>query len=132
MVILSADGTAPDDTIIENVAKYIETQRPIGAKVTVSKAEEKQVRIEGSIKLTSGYKLLDVQTAADRIIREYMTGIAYEEENKTLSYFKISDLIFNVEGVADVIDYTVNGKKNSISAGASEFFSLQEIVLHEN
>ena len=132
VVILSADGTAPDDTIIENVAKYIETQRPIGAKVTVSKAEEKQVRIEGSIKLTSGYKLIDVQTTADRIIREYMTGIAYEEENKTLSYFKISDLIFNVEGVADVIDYTVNGKKNSISAGASEFFSLQEIVLHEN
>lgn len=132
VVILSSDGTAPDDTIIENVAKYIETQRPIGAQVTVSKAEEKAVKIEGTIKLTGGYRLTDVQNEVSRIIREYLTGIAYEEESKVLSYFKISDLIFNVDGVADVLDYTINDGKTSITAGAAEFFSLSELILHEN
>ena len=117
---------------IKNVADYIETQRPIGAKVTVSKAEAKEIIIDCTIKVSAGYRLADVQTEANRIIREYLTGIAYEEESKVLSYFKISDLIFNVEGVADVLDYTVNGRKQSITAEAAEFFSLSEITLHEN
>lgn len=132
VVILSSDGTAPDDTIVENVAKYIETQRPIGAKVTVSKAQEKQVRIEGWVKLAGGHRLTDVQNEVNRAIQKYLTGIAYEEESKILSYFKISDLIFNVSGIADVIDYTINGEKKSISAEAEEFFQLTELVLHEN
>lgn len=132
VVILSADGTAPDDQIIENVASYIETQRPIGAKVTVSKAQEKAVEISGNIKIKSSYKLRDVQTEVSLVIQKYLTGIAYEEENKVLSYFKVSDLIFNVEGVSDVLDYTINGGKESITAGAEEFFSLSELVLNEN
>lgn len=132
VVILSSDGTAPDDTVIKNVADYIETQRPIGAKVTVSKAEAKEIVVDCTIKVSAGYRLTDVQTEANRIIREYLTGIAYEEESKVLSYFKISDLIFNVEGVSDVLDYTVNGGKQSIMAEAAEFFSLSEITLHEN
>lgn len=132
VVVLSSDGIAPDDKIIENVAAYIETQRPIGAKVTVSKAEARDVRIDATIKISSGYKLADVQTEADRIIRKYLTGIAYEEDSKILSYFKVSDLIFNVGGVSDVLDYTINGGKNSVNAGASEFFYLSEIKLHEN
>lgn len=132
VVILSSNGTAPDDTVIKNVADYIEAQRPIGAKVTVSKAEAKEIIIDCTIKASAGYRLTDVQTEANRIIREYLTGIAYEEESKVLSYFKISDLIFNVEGVSDVLDYTVNGGKQSIMAEAAEFFSLSEITLHEN
>lgn len=132
VVILSSDGTAPDDTIIENVAKYIETQRPIGAKVTVSKAEAKSVYIKGTIKLSAGYKLNDVQIEASNVIREYLTNIAYEQDSKVLSYFKISDLIFNVNGIADVIDYTINDSNTSITAGASEFFSLEELVFSEN
>lgn len=132
VVILSSNGTAPDDTVIKNVADYIEAQRPIGAKVTVSKAEAKEIIIDCTIKVSAGYRLADVQTEANRIIREYLTGIAYEEESKILSYFKISDLIFNVEGVSDVLDYTVNGGKQSIMAEAAEFFSLSGITLHEN
>lgn len=132
VVILSMNGGAPDDTIIENVAAYIETQRPIGAKVTVSKAVEKTVAIDCKIKIASGYKLNDIKNEADKIIREYLIDIAYEEESKTLSYFKISDLIFNVTGVTDVIDYTINGEKKSLSAGASEFFALSELKINEN
>lgn len=132
VVILADDGTAPSDTILENVANYIETQRPIGAKVTVAKAEAHPVNVNASIKITSGYKLNDIKNEIDRSIREYLTGIAYEEESKVLSYYKISDLIFNVNGVADVLDYTINGEKKSITAGTSEFFELQEVTINEN
>lgn len=132
VVILGDDGTAPSDTILENVAEYIETQRPIGAKVTVAKAEAYPVDIDATIKIASGYRLIDIKNEIDRIIREYLTGIAYEEESKVLSYYKISDLIFNVNGVADVIDYTINGDKKSVTAGTSEFFELQEVTINEN
>lgn len=132
VVILSADGTAPDDTIIQNVADYIETQRPIGAKVTVSKAKEKAVKVSVKVRLNTGYKIKDVQAEIGRVIKNYLTGIAYEEDNKVLSYFKISDLIFNVEGVADVLDYTINGGRVSIRAEAEEFFALSELIMNEN
>lgn len=132
VIILGSDGKAPDDEVLQNVADYIETQRPIGAKVTVSKAEAHAVSIDATITISSGYKLTDVKNEIDRTIREYLTGIAYEEDNKTLSYFKVSDLIFNVSGVADVLDYTINGGKTSVTAGTSEFFELEEVTVNEN
>lgn len=132
VIILGSDGKEPDDEILQNVADYIETQRPIGAQVTVAKAEAHAVSIDATIKISSGYRLNDIKNDIDKTIREYLTGIAYEEENKTLSYFKISDLIFNVNGVADVLDYTINDGKTSITAGASEFFELQEVIINEN
>ena len=132
VIILGSDGKAPDDEVLQNVADYIETQRPIGAKVTVSKAEAHPVSINATITISVGYKLTDIKNEIDKTIREYLIGIAYEEENKVLSYFKISDLIFNVSGVSDVIDYTINGGKTSITAGTSEFFELQEVTINEN
>lgn len=129
VVILSSEGGTPDDMIIKNVADYIETQRPIGAQVTVSKAAAKAVSITGTIQLKQGYKLTDVQNECYRIIREYLTGIAYEEDSKILSYYKISDLLYNVAGVKDVVDYTINGKKESIKAEAEEFFQLSAVDL---
>ena len=129
VVILSSDGGTPDDIIIKNVADYIETQRPVGAQVTVSKAIAKTINVVGKIQLKQGYKLSDVQNECYRIIHTYLTGIAYEEDSKVLSYYKISDLLYNVAGVKDVIDYTVNGKKESITAQAEEFFELNSIEI---
>lgn len=129
VVILSSDGGTPDDIIIKNVADYIETQRPVGAQVTVSKAIAKTINVVGKIQLKQGYKLSDVQNECYRIIHTYLTGIAYEEDSKVLSYYKISDLLYNVAGVKDIIDYTVNGKKESITAQAEEFFELNSIEI---
>jgi hypothetical protein len=61
-----------------------------------------------------------------------LTGIAYESENKVLSFYKISDLIFNCSGVDDILDYEINGEKKSVVAGSSEFFMLEEVKINED
>lgn len=39
----------------------------------------------------------------------------------------IGDLIFGVEGVADIVSYTLNGEIESLTSSYEEFFMLQEV-----
>lgn len=132
VTILGTDGQLPDDEIIKNVEAYIEKERPIGAKVTVAKAQPQPIVVSSSVKLSAGYKKEDVKNQIFQTIKEYLTGIAYESENKVLSFYKISDLIFNCSGVDDILDYEINGEKKSVVAGSSEFFMLEEVKINED
>lgn len=132
VTILGTDGQLPDDEIIKNVEAYIEKERPIGAKVTVAKAQPQPIVVSASVKLSAGYKKEDVKNQIFQTIKEYLTGIAYESENKVLSFYKISDLIFNCSGVDDILDYEINGEKKSVVAGSSEFFMLEEVKINED
>lgn len=132
VIIVSDEGLTPSDTVIKSVKDFIEIERPIGADVTVVGAEAKSVVIKGTIVISNEYKLEDIQVEVLNVITSYLTTIAFDSDNKTLSYYRISDLIFNVAGVEDIIEYTLNDEKNSLTAEADEFFQLKEVLLNEN
>lgn len=127
VVILSAAMAEPDDVLIAAVQSYIETQRPIGAAVTVSKAVPVDVTISVKATLEAGYNPDEVRAQIAAAIQSYCTEIAFDLT--VLSYHKLGDLMFDVPGVTDIPEYTVNGKTASVTLTAEQFARLREVVL---
>ncbi len=129
VIVLSADFDVPSPILVSAVADYIETVRPVGANVTVEPATLKSVQISIDAVLESGYDLQTVKSAIKTKLEQYIQSITFDE-HKVLSYFKIGDLIFNVDGIIDITDYTLNSGKQSISQGFEEFIKLDGVTLN--
>ena len=127
VVVLSAAMADPDDALIADVRSYVETQRPVGASVTVSKAVPVDVTISVKATLEAGRNPDEVRAQIAAAIQSYCTEIAFALT--TLSYHKLGDLMFDVPGVVDISAYTLNGKTASITLTAEQFARLKEVVL---
>lgn len=55
-----------------------------------------------------------------------------EKRQSSMSYYRIGDLIFGVEGVADIISYTLNDGLTSVASEYEEYFSLGEVSVGGN
>lgn len=128
VTILSDTLGVPDDTVLQNVQKHIEENRPIGAAVTVAKAVPIFVTVDVTVVLAEGYSLDSVKPNMQRDLTEYFNEIAFVD--KSLSYYKVGDIVFGVEGIADITSYTLNGGLSSLQPRFEEFFVLQEVVVN--
>ena len=90
-----------------------------------------------------GYRLADIrqniQTALQRYVdsvnrEDFSTPPTLKDEGRqsSISYYRIGDLIFGVEGVADIISYTLNGGLTSLTSDYEEYFSLGEVAVSGN
>lgn len=138
VIILSDQYTAPDDVILGNVKTHIEEERQIGADVTVVAATPKATNVEVTVVVASGYSLVDIRQNVQTALQRYVDSVNREdfstpptlkdeERQSTISYYRIGDLIFGVEGVADIINYTLNGGLTSLASDYEEYFSLGEV-----
>jgi uncharacterized phage protein gp47/JayE len=138
VILLSDHYAAPDKVILDKVAAHIEDERTVGADVTVVAATPKPVGVAVSVKVASGYNIVDIRQNVQAAIQEYIdrvnredfntAPVLHDEERKSsISYYRIGDLIFGVEGVADIVSYTLNGEIESLTSSYEEFFMLQEV-----
>lgn len=114
VVILDTNKKPATQQLITNTKAYIETQRPIGASVTVVTATELSINIFSKITLKTGYSLDQAKEDIKKNIEAYFKESAFVDQN--IYYAKIGNLIFNSVGVSNV-DYstfTINGAKNDI------------------
>lgn len=130
LVILSSSGGVPDDKVIQNVTNHIEEKRLINAKITVMKAIPNAIRIDCRIVLKNGYSFEDITESFKLLLNDYLIKKVFGEK-KEISYYKISDLLFSINGVDDIIDYTINNARNSIAAKEEEFFEIAEVLIHD-
>lgn len=129
VAIVTADAQSPDTALLSQVAAYIEGQRPVGAKPIIIAAAKVEVQISGQVSLLSGYTAEEICEAFKQRLNAYFLEIAFSKRSPNLSYHMIGSILFGVEGVADVLSYTVNGGTDSISGSFDQFFSLQEVTL---
>lgn len=129
IIVLPDHAETPTEDVLQAVRAHIEKNRPAGAKVTVAAAVPHMISIDAVLELALGYDIALVREAVTKAVSEYLTGIAYTD-NLNLSYYRIGELMFHIEGIAGVIDYTVNSAKDSISAAVEEYFKLEEVVIH--
>lgn len=138
VIVLSDQYGAPDDVILDNVRAHIEEERQIGAEVTVAAAEPKAVRVAAAVKVTSGYNIADIRQNVQTALLEYVASVnradfntapARGDQNResSISYYRVGDLIFSVDGVADIISFTLNGEISSLTSGYEEYFALEEV-----
>ncbi len=128
VIVLSDQYAAPDDVILGNVKAHIEEERQIGAAVTVAAASPKAVAVTDIRQ--------NIQTALQRYVdsvnrEDFSTPPTLKDEGRqsSISYYRIGDLIFGVEGVADIISYTLNGGLTSLASDYEEYFSLGEVAV---
>ena len=140
VTILGQDGI-PSDELMQAVEQYLLKQKTIGVDLTVAKAQPLPVNITGTVLLAPGYRLDEVKSGVRTAVAEYLSGVGFGDltifnANDTryptayVSYHKIGDLIFNVDGVNDLRDLLVNGQTSSVAIEAEQFCTLGVVDLH--
>ncbi len=125
VIILSNEGDVPDDVVIQNVTNYIQENRPIGADITVVGAVPIFITLQAELIISSNYNISTVKENVKRAIQEYLGEIAFLDD-ASLSYFKVGSIIFDVDGVDDILNYSINGSTSSLEANFEEFFKLDD------
>lgn len=113
VIIINSNKEPADENLIEDVYRYIETQRPIGANVTVVSAKGVPIDISVKLIIDRNYSLYNIKSdIEERIINYLRNEVAFKESY--VSYAIIGSLIIGVNGVMDYTDLTINGIKDNI------------------
>lgn len=129
IAIVSTTAQAPTEEEIRIVQEYINTKRPVGANPVVSAAESIDVTIVCEIHKTAGYTEETVKSQIQTDVQAHFLEIAFQSGVISLNFFKVSNIISAVSGVSEVVDLTINGKKDSITADYNKFFSLKGVII---
>lgn len=127
-IVTDAAGT-PDQDLLDRVAAHIAQQRPVGAKPIIVAASAISVKVAGTVKLKPGYSVEEVTEVFKRRLQAHLLEITFSKSTPNLSYHMISSLLFAVDGVEDVPDYTINGEHDSILGTYDQYFQLEEVSL---
>ncbi len=129
IAIVSTSAQAPTEEEIAIVQEYINTKRPVGANPVVSAAEGIEINIACEVRKASGYTEETIKSRIRADIQDHFLEIAFLSGTITLNFYKISNIISDVEGVAGLMDMTINGQKDSIAADYNRFFSLKGVTV---
>ena len=131
LALISPSARAPTEDVVELVKTYVETQHPVGAKPVINAAEAIEVTINGVIQLQEAASIEAIRAQAQEAVTAYLAEIALEGRGETsLNYYRIGMLIGAIEGVKEIVGYTVNSGEESLSASYNQFFSLKGLTLN--
>ncbi len=112
VLIAGFDRRPVDDAIVADCARYIQTQRPVGADVTVASAVAVEVDVAARVVLTSTAALPAVEAAFTARLDEYLADAAFEEF--TVYANRVGALLMSVDGVVDYEGLTLNGSGENL------------------
>lgn len=115
-VFISAIDTDVSEDLKQAVYDHINEEQPINATVIVNSLNYINIDVIAAVVLKEGYELVDVQDELEFKLKQYLPTV-----DITVSYFKVSELLFDCSGVEDVIEYTLNGQSNSINIQDTDY-----------
>lgn len=113
VVVVSADGRAPDLEILEDAQAVVDEERPVGVDAKVIAPVETAVDLSASVTLMDGAQLSAVEAQMKEELAAFLKEIALNTQ--TISYAKVLRLLLDCTGVADVTGFTLNGSDESMS-----------------
>lgn len=126
VVLLDDEKTAPSQTIVDDVAEYIESVRPVGAQVTVEAATEVTINVSAKLTLASYTTIDEVREIFEPKFREYLQSLAFNDP--LVRYTQIARILLDIPPILDYADLTVNGKTGNIEI-ASDSVAIPGTVL---
>lgn len=115
VIIVGDDRRPVDEAVVANCAAYIETQRPVGAEVTVISAEGARIDVSATVILDGTSALETVRVEFMSKLDDYLLPFGFEE---TIVYYtRIGALLSSVSGVIDYEDLLVNGGTDNVIIG---------------
>lgn len=126
VVVIGSDGRAPSPDIIGNVAEHIETERPIGADVTVVAVQEIALDIVVTLTLAGDLTPDDVLAGVMAGIGDYLLS---EASTGVVRYNRVGDALLHVGGVIDYEGLTINGGISNVIVDAESVAIVGEVTL---
>ena len=118
LVLMDVNGLAPGTQLLKNVRDYVESQRPIGATVTYAAAISKIINFTGKVRIGAETTIGKVNEEFKKKVIEYFRKSAFKEDY--LSYAKLGNILLNVTGVKDYLDFKMNNGTTNITLGAED------------
>jgi len=130
VAVVTDTADTPTQELLDAVAAHILTQRPVGGVPVVSGMEGIDIAVYGQVSLRSGYTLEEVTSAYRTSLQSYFLEMTFSKQNPSLSYHKLNSMLFAVGGVADVLDFKVNGGMEAVEGSFDQYFRLVEVNLY--
>lgn len=135
VLVAGYDWEPVDDTVVGACADYIETQRPVGAEVTVVSAAGVPIDVTAAVSLADGAALADVEQQFVSELGTYLRSLAedYFAESGIHEYTvhinRIAALLMGVPGVVDYSGLQVNGGTANIVIDGTSVPETGEVTL---
>jgi uncharacterized phage protein gp47/JayE len=128
VVLLDEDGTAPAQSIVDDVIAYINDGRlPIGANLTVVGATEVPINVSATVTLAPGAVLATVKSEFEAALRDYFKTLAFTDP--LVRYTRVANYLLDVPDIIDYTNLTVNGGTSNISIADGSVAVLGTVTL---
>lgn len=133
VVFLTSEGTAPSDTLIQQVQEAVDPVpvqgqgvgiAPIGHTVTCVGATEVGIAVTASLTFDSGASWAALKADIEKAVKDYFAAQTAEwavNDNLVVRVSQIEAAIMGVEGVLDISGTTINGGTANIVLGEEAF-----------
>ena len=111
IAIVSTNGPGTYGRRNPDCAGVYQYETACGANPVVSAAESIDVTIVCEIHKTAGYTEETVKSQIQADVQAHFLEIAFQSGVISLNFFKVSNIISAVNGVSEVVDLTINGKR---------------------
>lgn len=129
VVVLGDDKRAPSQSVIDAVEEHIESERPIGANVTIVGATEFAININATLTIASGTTIADVKSDIEEAVTEYLKSLAFSDN--LVRYTSIASILLDVPRIIDYENLTVNGGTSNIELDSDQVAVLGAVTLNE-
>ena len=123
-VFISAIDASVSEELKQAVSDYINEKQFINATLIVDSLNYININITANVILKEGYTNIDVMDEFKLKLKNYLNTV-----EKVVSYFKISELLFDCVGVEDVTDYTLNDLADSVALQETDFAVVGEVQI---
>lgn len=123
-VFISAIDAAVSNELKQAVHDYIAQKQFINATLIVNSLNYVNIDVEANVVLKEGYSNIDIADQFKVKLKNYLNTV-----EKVVSYFKISELLFDCDGLEDVTDYTLNGFADSVTLQDTDFAIVGEVQI---
>lgn len=123
-VFISAIDANVSEELKQAVYDYIAQKQFINANLIVDSLNYVAIDVVANVVLKEGYSNIDVVDEFKIKLKGYLNSV-----EKIVSYFKISELLFDCAGVEDVTDYTLNGFADSVTLLDTDFAVIGEVQI---
>lgn len=130
IVAVGQDGRAASAAAVAAAQSVVDEKRPIGADAKVFAAVEKPLNIAASVVLSEGASLEGVVNAFKGAFTAFCREGALTA-TRLVSYARVSAILLDQEGVADVTAFTLGGAGTSFALGEREIGVPGTVTLTE-
>ena len=124
-----SNGVASSE-LISNVQNYINTVKIINADVKVKSFNAKNINIAGQIKHSPNITIQSIKDNFTRLLKQKLTEDNFVLDG-VLSIFKVANLLFQIEGIIDYQNFTLNRATASVQLTDEEVTAIQEVNFTE-